>query len=170
MITENDVRLLRRFLVARLYDNQAAMYTLIEYFTTRSFKSIFPSEQSPQSRRKYLARLNPADAERAETLGCILLPEFEDVVFLNSAWQNPRSLYVRLVEPIPELGELGKVYWSPAGDAAAFGCRLPEPAQEGIDLATELIQSGWPQRFAAWLRRLIPWVKHALSLSGRGEG
>jgi hypothetical protein len=26
---------------------------------------------------------------------------------------NPYTLYVRLVEPVPELGELGEIYWIP---------------------------------------------------------
>jgi hypothetical protein len=167
MITENDVRLLRRFLVARLYNDEPAMYRLIDYLSTRSFKSIFPGEQNPQILRKYLAHLrNPEDVQRAKTLGCILLPEYEDVIFLNSAWQNPRSLYVRLCEPVPELGDLGQVYWSPTGEY------LPPPIQDGLALAEELIESGWTTRFIAWVKLFWPWLHKIfpLSLKGRGPG
>jgi hypothetical protein len=74
---------------------------------------ILPNEQRDEQRERYLHRLEENEKWLAREYGCILLPDYHDCIFLNSKWANPYTLYVRLVEQVPELGALGEIYWMP---------------------------------------------------------
>jgi len=112
MITENDVRLLRRILVCLQHDDRNHAREIADYLRGR-FEFILPEEQKPGEVGRYIRRLQPDEIELVEAYGCVLLPEYNDIIFLNRKWSNPRTLYVRLVEPVAELGKLGEVYWAP---------------------------------------------------------
>ena len=111
MIVENDIRLLRRWLVANQLQDQASADRLETYLRARPFKFLLPGEQTEKGQRAALARLRPNERELAVQYGMIILPQYYDAVFLNSMWRNPKTLYVHLVEPVPELGDLGEIYW-----------------------------------------------------------
>ncbi len=117
-IIENDVRLLRRILVAlQLSDNRSAK-KIEKYLRDKGLEFKLPNEQGDNEQGDneqvaYANRLPANEQWLAERYGCILLPEYNDCIFLNSKWQNPYTLYIRLVEPVPELGNLGVKYWVP---------------------------------------------------------
>lgn len=113
-LIENDVRLLRRILVARNLGDGAAQVKLVKYLRKKGLVFTLPEEQSEGEHIPYMGRLPINEVYLAEEYGCILLPEYNDVIFLNSKWRNPYTLFVRLVEPVPELGELGDKYWVPS--------------------------------------------------------
>lgn len=116
MIVENDVRLLRRYLITRMYGKAQAGYTLGQYFGGRPFQVVLPTEQTVGMREKYLRKFPANEQWLANAWGCIILPDYNDVIFLNSKWENPRTMYVHLLEVVPELGELGEIYWYPEPD------------------------------------------------------
>lgn len=113
-ITENDVRLMRRILVALKFGDKKSAIEITKYLRkVRNQDFVLPSQQSVAARNAYLNRLNSKEQWLAKKYGCILLPKYKDCIFLNSKWANPYTLYVRLVEPVKELGELGKIHWLP---------------------------------------------------------
>ena len=113
-LIENDVRLMRRSLVALQFGDVNSANQITEYLrSVRGLKMVLPSEQTKEQREKFLNRLLPKERWLSREYGCILLPKYHDCIFLNSKWANPRTLYVHLVAPIEELGELGKIHWMP---------------------------------------------------------
>jgi hypothetical protein len=112
-IIENDVRLLRRYLVARQLEDGPSKTKIVKYLRKKGLVFVLPDEQSEDERVRYASRLPDNEKWLVEQYGCILLPDYNDIIFLNSKWMNPYTLYVRLVEPIPELCRLGEKYWIP---------------------------------------------------------
>jgi hypothetical protein len=112
-IIENDVRLLRRILVARQLEDGPSVAKITKHLRDKGLVFVLPDEQSEDERVRYANRLPTNEQWLVENYGCILLPEYNDCIFLNSKWMNPYTLYVRLVEPVPELGVLGEKYWVP---------------------------------------------------------
>jgi hypothetical protein len=112
-IVENDVRLLRRILVARQLGDGPSATKIIKHLRKKGLVFTLPEDQSESERVGYANKLPTNEQWLVEQYGCILLPEYHDIIFLNSKWVNPYTLYVRLVEPVPELGELGEKYWIP---------------------------------------------------------
>lgn len=114
-ITENDVRLLRRIMVARLFRDYVGAVRIIDYLRNkREINFILPEEvDDPQTIEAYLNIKEPNERWLARKWGCILLPEYKEAIFLNSKWPRPRTIYVRLVHPVPELDEYGQIYWLP---------------------------------------------------------
>ena len=116
-LIENDVRLMRRILVALRYDKQIEVDKIVDYLrNVRETNMVLPAEQSKEQREGFLARLLDNEKWLAREFGCILLPDYYDCIFLNSKWSNQYTLYVRLVAPVDELGELGEVYWTPESE------------------------------------------------------
>jgi hypothetical protein len=114
MIVENDVRLARRILVALQLDCKEEAFLIRDYLKyIRGVEVVLPRDQTEEQRERFFGRLLDNEKWLARKYGCILLPQYHDCVFLNSKWANPYTLYVRLVEPVEELGELGKIYWLP---------------------------------------------------------
>lgn len=112
-IVENDVRLLRRVLVALNYKEAKVAEIITKYLRDKGLKFVLPYEQAPHERLKYYRAMETRDIALAEEFGCVLLPDYNDCIFLNREWKNPLTLYVRLVDTVPELGVLGAIYWSP---------------------------------------------------------
>jgi hypothetical protein len=117
-IVENDVRLLRRILVALHYQDQESADKITAYLRNKGLRFVLPEEQDLQTVMKFIARLYSDEANLALRYGCILLPNYDqngnnDVIFLNPDFMNPRTMYVRLVHEVPELGNLGRIFWSP---------------------------------------------------------
>lgn len=112
-IIENDVRLLRRILVARQLGDGPSAVKIIKYLRNKGLVFKLPAEQGERERAGYASRLPTNEQWLVEQYGCVLLPEYHDIIFLNSKWVNPYTLYVRLVEPVPELDRLGEIYWIP---------------------------------------------------------
>jgi len=113
-LTENDVRLMRRSLVALGFGDEDSASKITKYLrVTRELEMILPSEQTKEQRERFLNRLLDKEKWLSREYGCILLPKYHDCIFLNSRWANPRTLYVRLNAPVEELGELGEIYWLP---------------------------------------------------------
>lgn len=117
-IVENDVRLLRRILVALHYQDQESADKITAYLRGKGLRFVLPEEQDLQTVMSFLGRLYSDEAQLALRFGCVLLPDYDgnknnDVIFLNPDFTNPRTLYVRLVHEVMELGELGRIFWSP---------------------------------------------------------
>jgi hypothetical protein len=113
-LIENDVRLLRRILVARNLGDGPAAAKITKHLRNKGLVFTLPEEQSDGEHIPYMGRLPLNEVYLSEEYGCILLPEYSDVIFLNSKWRNPYTLFVRLVEPVPELGDYGAKYWVPS--------------------------------------------------------
>ena len=73
--------------------------------------------------------------------GCVLLPDYNDCIFLNSKWKNPRTLYVRLSFAVPELGWLGQKFWSP---------EMSVP--EGMDVRSDYYPEQVPEKQTFWTK------------------
>ena len=117
-IVENDIRLLRRILVALHYQDQESADKITAYLRGKGLRFVLPEEQDMQTTLQFLARLYQDEAQLALRFGCILLPDYDgngnnDAIFLNPDFTNPRTLFVRLVHDQPELGVLGRIFWSP---------------------------------------------------------
>ena len=111
---ENDVRLMRRYLVALQFEDFASANSIVGYLRNiRKLNMILPSEYTTFERDNYLHRLLGKERWLAKRWGCVLLPDYKDCIFLNSLWANPYLLYVRLVERVEYLGVLGDIYWVP---------------------------------------------------------
>jgi hypothetical protein len=151
MIVENDVRLLRRFLIARHYKNVDAMRWLQDYLKERGFGYVIPALDKLADFENYLTGMPANEAFLARRWGFVILPTYNDVIFLNSKWENPRTLYVRLVEPISELGEFGEINWYPEPDEEKWRNRAKKNHQEYI----EFYEAGQPVRKKSWKEKLI---------------
>lgn len=112
-ITENDVRLLRRVLVAYNVGDPQSAASIAVYLRGKGLKFVLPKEQESNVYEAYKKRLPVNEHWLCDHYGAILLPDYGDIIFLNSKWVNPYTLYVRLVEPVEELGDLGQVHWIP---------------------------------------------------------
>ena len=113
-IVENDIRLLRRILVARQVGEPEAINVLIQYLRhDRELKFILPEEQTLGEKEMYFRRLPANELWLATAFGAIFLTDQREAIFLNSQWANPRTLYVRLTAPVAQLGVYGEVYWVP---------------------------------------------------------
>ena len=113
-LIENDVRLMRRSLIALQFKESQAAWDITTFLRdVREINMILPDEQTEKERDRFLVRLLDKEKYLARKFGCILLPDCYDCIFLNSKWANPYTLYVRLVSAIPELGQLGEIYWMP---------------------------------------------------------
>ena len=113
-LIENHVRLMRRSLVASLFEKPQVSWEVATYLRdVCELNMVLPSEQTDEQRERYLNRLEENEKWLARKYGCILLPDYHDCIFLNSKWANPYTLYVRLNAPVPELGALGEIYWMP---------------------------------------------------------
>jgi len=112
---ENDVRLMRRYLVARQVGNQDAMIAIRKYLdVTRDLKLIYPDELDPMNLDRYTRRNVPNERYLIKRFGAVIMVDHNnEAVFLNSKWANPYTLYVRLSSVIPELGEYGQTVWMP---------------------------------------------------------
>ena len=121
-LIENDVRLMRRVLVALRYKDEASANSVALYLRhIRGLNLVFPPEQTEEQRERFLNRLLEKEKWLSRKYGCVLLPDYDgkgsnDCVFLNSMWANPYTLYVRLVTPVNELGDLGEIYWTPESE------------------------------------------------------
>lgn len=113
ILIENDVRLLRRILIALQLNDGRSAKKIEKHLRDKGLIFKLPDEQDDNERIAYANRLPNNEQWLAEHYGCILLPDYSDCIFLNSKWRNPYTLYVRLVEPVPELGDLGAKYWIP---------------------------------------------------------
>lgn len=112
-IVENDVRLLRRILVAYNIGDRKSGKKIEKYLRKKGLKFILPWDQKPGELDNYKGRLPVNEQWLTDHYGGIILPEYNDVIFLNSKWVNPYTLFVRLVSEVPELRELGKIHWIP---------------------------------------------------------
>src|SRR3990167_9235283 len=103
-IIENDVRLIRRMLICRLAEDQANYVAIRNYLRDPGGKNLhflLPEEQTSEQRAGFFVRLNLKERWLADTFGCVILPDYFDVIFLNSKWANPFTLYVRFTEWVP---------------------------------------------------------------------
>lgn len=112
-IVENDVRLLRRILVAKAVGDPRSARRITRYLRDKGLVFILPEHQKKEEYEAYKARLPINEQWLCDHYKAILLPDYFDIIFLNSKWINPYTLYVRLVEEVPELEELGKIHWIP---------------------------------------------------------
>ena len=116
-LIENDVRLMRRILVALRYGKQIEADRVTDYLrNVRESNMVLPSEQTKDQRERFLNRLLDKEKWLSREYGCVLLPDYHDCIFLNSKYANPYTMYVRLVSLVPELGELGEIYWLPVSE------------------------------------------------------
>jgi hypothetical protein len=110
-LIENDVRLLRRILVAYNLNDFESAWIVTKHLRDKGLNFLLPKEQTEKQYLNYRARLTINEKWLADKYGAIILPDYNDIIFLNSKWIIPYTLYVRLVEEVPELGELGQVHW-----------------------------------------------------------
>ena len=158
-LIENDVRLMRRILVALSYGKQIEADRITDYLrNVRVLDMVLPDEQTKELRERYLYRLKDNEKWLAREFGCVLLPDYYDCIFLNSKWSNPYTLYVRLVVPIDELGELGEIYWTPESEKTDWE-NFAEKNHEAYLAATTV-----PGETRTWLQKL--WDGITINLKG----
>ena len=114
-LIENDVRLLRRILVAFQLGEYKSAQKITNYLRKKGMKFVLPNQQDDKERGRMASRLPANEQWLVETYGCVILrgPKYTELIFLNSKWINPYTLYVRLVESVPKLKVLGSIYWIP---------------------------------------------------------
>jgi hypothetical protein len=112
-LVENDVRLLRRILVAYNTGERDVAEKISRYLRDKGLYFLLPKEQTVAEYEGAKMRLPVNERWLCDHYGAIILPDYDDIIFLNSKWVNPYTLFVRLVEPVPELGELGEKHWIP---------------------------------------------------------
>lgn len=141
-ITENDVRLLRRILVAYNVGERGSAKRIIKYLRKKGLNFVLPEDQQPGDVERYKVRLPVNECWLVDHYGGILLPDYYDIIFLNSMWINPYTMFVRLVEEVPELGELGKINWIPKaiGDENVFRAAAQKMHQWYVDSIKLLAQ------------------------------
>jgi len=151
MIKENDIRLMRRILVALQFGCTGEADLITDYLRfVRGLDVVLPKEQNKEQRERYQGRLLDKEKWLANKYGCIILPEYHDCVFLNSKWANPYTLYVRLNEPVPELEDLGDIYWLP-DDKMDKWAGFAEKNHEAYLKATRVPEKkGILDRFKSW--------------------
>ncbi len=151
-IIENDVRLLRRILIALQLNDGRSAKKIEKHLRDKGLKFKLPNEQGDSERIAYANRLPANEQWLAECYGCILLPDYSDCIFLNSKWMNPYTLYVRLVEPVPELGELGSKYWVPRQLGLEEEFRIEA---ENAHAKYKDLPSYSPKEPKSWIRRAL---------------
>ena len=153
-LIENDVRLLRRILVALQLGEYKGAQKITNYLRKKGMKFKLPKEQDDEERGRMLSSLPANEQWLAETYGCAILygPKYTEPVFLNSKWINPYTLYVRLVEPVPELKVLGSKYWIPD----KLG--LEEQFREEAEAAHVRYRERHPYK----PQLVVPWVQRAM--------
>jgi hypothetical protein len=151
-LIENDVRLLRRILVALQLGDGPSAAKIVKYLRGKGLNFKLPEEQSPTERVGYASRLPSNEQWLVETYGCIILPDYSDAIFLNSKWINPYTLYVRLVSEVPELKELGSIYWIP--DKLGL--------EEEFRSEAELAHSRYKARYPYQPKLVVPWINKIL--------
>lgn len=112
-IIENDVRLMRRVLVAYNVGERGAAEEIAAHLRGKGLNFLLPREQTVEELENYKARLPINEHWLCDHYGAILLPDYKDIIFLNSKWINPYTLFVRLVSTVAELGDLGEIHWIP---------------------------------------------------------
>lgn len=112
-IVENDVRLLRRILVAYNVGEKKSAEKIAKYLRDKGLNFVLPKEQTEEEYQSFKSRLQINEQWLCDHYGAILLPDYFDIIFLNSKWVNPYTLYVRLTKKVPELGDLGEIHWIP---------------------------------------------------------
>lgn len=113
-ITENDIRIIRRLLVALNFEENKAAERIEHYLRSlRKLNLVLPDEQTKLQLKKYFVRLQQKEKWLAEKFGCVLMPDYGEAIFLNSMWADPFTLYVRLVKRVTALAELGEINWLP---------------------------------------------------------
>jgi len=154
-ITENDVRLIRRYLIAVRSRDEHSAEILADYLRkVRRLNMVFPDEQTEEERETYLNRLLDNERWLARKFGCVLLPDYQDVIFLNSKWPNPFTMYVHLKEPITSLGELGEIYWLPENQRDKWKS-LSDANHEAYLRYTETIMPLSDSGIAGFFKRLL---------------
>lgn len=144
-IVENDVRLLRRILVASNLGDDKSAKKVEDYLRKKGLNFKLPSEQEPMEAIAFMNRLPENERWLATQYGCVLLPDYSDCIFLNSKWMNPFTLYVRLVEPVLELGALGAIHWLP-GDVSEEDFRAAAERAHQFYQARETVEEPWYRR------------------------
>ena len=120
-LIENDVRLMRRILIALRYGGHRGWrHQRGSVRGVRELDIVLPDEQTKEFRERYLNRLLDKEKWLSREYGCILLPDYYDCIFLNSKWANPYTMYVRLVAPVDELDALGEIYWLPDSERKEY--------------------------------------------------
>jgi hypothetical protein len=107
-------------LVAYNLEDFDSAWVIEKYLRGKGLKFVLPKDQTEEEYQRYRGRLNYNEQWLADKYGAILLPDYFDIIFLNSKWINPYTLYVRLSEEIPELDELGEINWKPFGTPTDF--------------------------------------------------
>ncbi len=113
-LVENDVRLLRRILVAYNVGDRKSAEKIAKHLSDKGLDFVLPAQQTDAQLISFKARLPVNEHWLCDHYGAILLPDYQDIIFLNSKWINPYTLFVRLVSPVAELGDLGEKHWIPA--------------------------------------------------------
>jgi len=117
VIVENDVRLLRRLLVCLNYGEMENVVKLDTYLRQVRELNFQLSRYIPEAEwPRYLNRFNQEEQLLARQYGFVWLPDHVDTIFLNRKWKNPFTLYVRLLQVITELGELGELFYQPKAE------------------------------------------------------
>ena len=153
-LIENDVRLLRRILVALQLGDTRSAQKITKYLRKKGMKFELPKEQDDEKRGRMASNLPGNEQWLVETYGCAILygPKYTELVFLNSKWINPYTLYVRLVEPVPELKVCGSKYWIPD----KLG--LEEQFREEAEKAHERYRARHPYQpklAVSWIQKLF---------------
>ncbi len=114
-IVENDVRLLRRMLVCYNVKDHASGDKIREHLSQKGLNFVLGSELSLEKRWGNMFNSMPAnEVWLANEFGFAILTDYgKEVIFLNSMWANPKTLYVKLVKEIPELDKLGEIVYLP---------------------------------------------------------
>jgi hypothetical protein len=153
-LIENDVRLLRRILVARQLGEFRDAQKIANYLRKKGMRFKLPNEQDEEERGRMVSRLPDNERWLVEAYGCVVLygPKYTELIFLNSKWVNPYTLYVRLVEPVPELRMLGSKYWIP--DKLGLEEQFREEA--------EAAHVRYRERYPYQPQRVVPWIQKAM--------
>ncbi len=114
-IVENDVRLLRRMLVCYNIGDSVSGDRVREHLSQKGLNFVLGSEIDSEERRGNMFGGMPInEAWLANAFGFAVLIDYQnEVIFLNSMWANPRTLYVKLVKEVPELDKLGTIVYLP---------------------------------------------------------
>ena len=153
-LIENDVRLLRRILVAFQLGEYKSAQKITNYLRKKGMKFKLPNQQNDEERGRMASSLPTNEQWLVETYGCVILygPKYTELVFLNSKWANPYTLYVRLAEPVPELKVLGSKYWIPSQLGLEEDFRVEAEAAHERYKARNPYQ---PKLVVPWIQRIF---------------
>jgi hypothetical protein len=153
-LIENDVRLLRRILVALQLGDTRSAQKITKYLRKKGMEFELPKEQEEEKHGRMASRLPGNEQWLVEAYGCAILygPKYTELVFLNSKWINPYTLYVRLVKPVPELKVLGSMYWIP--DKLGLEEEFRQEAEEA--------HARYRERFPYQPRAVVPWTQRVM--------